>query len=1431
MDIMLALLTKAWGMEKPNLLISVTGGAKNFAMKARLREVFRRGLMKAAQSTGAWIVTGGTNAGVMKHVGEAVRDFGLTSEGRVTTIGIASWGCVQNKEHLINKEGIGHWPAAYRIEADVKAKQSFLDPNHSHFILVDNGTQHQFTVEIQFRAKLEEAIGNQKTDTGTDAVSVPVCLLVLEGGPGTLETVFSAINSKTPTVVIKGSGKTADILAYAYQNTKEEEITKYDQRGQPIKGTIAILEPHIVAEIREMIKFHFGDANLDTRVGWVKDCCSNRDLLSVFELDSKNSAKDVDLAILKALLKANKNQVMDQLKLALAWNRIDMAKSEIFTDERTWPDVMLSAIKLNRVDFVELFLDNGVVLKDFLTIKRLLTLYNSVSTVFSLADVGHLLQHLLGDFYQPKYLTEARLRDVNVDEVLEGKEIQKNRTVASELNTMGQTLTLIGDPAQDLFIWAVLMNHHKLSKLFWREGKQSSTAACLFASSVLNALKSHTFDAQIMRKFQTASDDYAQLAIGVINNCYSSDEKRTHHLLVHDMPHWGNTTCVLIAVQADNKEFIAQTACQSLLNKVWMGKMSQKNSLMWILTSIVLFPLVQVFIIFNNKDNKKQKMIAVSQDETSLGVCPPVYEVEMTSLMARYEIIKKKCFISHRTAAPFTKPKSVLSSMFEKWGLFYSSPVVKFIVNVVAYLIFLVLYSYILVVELTSEFHYLEGFLMGWVFTIFVEEIRQVKHIFFLTGYAFSFKFKVTSYFHDSWNILDITSIVLFLVGIVLRFIPSEDTLSAARVILSINLITFFSRILHIFSVNKQLGPKLVMIYRMIQDLKWFVVILLVFVVSYAIASEAVLHPNSEPSWALLFYLPRKAYWHIYGELFLDEIEGRGTSDSCTDNATKYGENSSDRCPSAVGKYFVPILLGCYILMTNVLLLNLLIAMFSYTFQQIQDNTDMHWCFQRFNLVFEYTQRPVLPPPLIIFSHIYLLIAYCCRKQSQAPAHSSEFRKIFKNKDREKQLTQWEDVIADNYLNSMEKSERNSVEGRVKASIEKTGSPLKKMKNVIQRLLDGQGVLRQKLFYFAVKQSFCLADELHDSGGQLLPQASVAAEPQVGSREPGVDKRMEIIENQVRPSSPALNWIMSSLQEHKLSSKLQKPFLPDLQSYKQEELQKKRRLAAKESKLAQDLESRESHYKSRISPYPGTHIMRFNVPDDKVHWEIDYPDYNPPIYTSLEILKKPPYADDDLISLTSDLRKNKVKFNDFDERCKISRISYSKVYSVVDGLPLNPVGRTGLKGRGSLGRWGPNHAGDPVVTRWKMLDDGSCAQSLDKPVLEFVAVQRLDNNLWAIPGGICDERQEPWNVLKIDFKESPALKDPKEKQVIQSQLEQFSKNGVEIYKGYADDPRNTDNAWIETRVVNYHDEDRKLLIHLNLMASEGVQAVTWQTIS
>ena len=50
-----------------------------------------------------------------------------------------------------------------------------------------------------------------------------------------------------------------------------------------------------------------------------------------------------------------------------------------------------------------------------------------------------------------------------------------------------------------------------------------------------------------------------------------------------------------------------------------------------------------------------------------------------------------------------------------------------------------------------------------------------------------------------------------------------------------------------------------------------------------------------------------------------------------------------------------------------------------------------------------------------------------------------------------------------------------------------------------------------------------------------------------------------------------------------------------------------------------------------------------------------------------------------------------------------------------EGRPLNPFGRTGMRGRGTFGKWGPNHAADAIVSR--RTPDGR---------LQFVAIERHD---------------------------------------------------------------------------------------------------------
>jgi hypothetical protein len=68
----LTLLLREWGLDKPKLLITVNGGKANFELQPGLKRSLRKGLLKAAKTTGAWIFTGGTNTGVTKHVGDAL---------------------------------------------------------------------------------------------------------------------------------------------------------------------------------------------------------------------------------------------------------------------------------------------------------------------------------------------------------------------------------------------------------------------------------------------------------------------------------------------------------------------------------------------------------------------------------------------------------------------------------------------------------------------------------------------------------------------------------------------------------------------------------------------------------------------------------------------------------------------------------------------------------------------------------------------------------------------------------------------------------------------------------------------------------------------------------------------------------------------------------------------------------------------------------------------------------------------------------------------------------------------------------------------------------------------------------------------------------------------------------------------------------------
>ena len=86
----------SWGMQMPSVIFAVTGSAEEFELRPKFRDAFMSALLNATRSTNAWIVTGGSDKGIMKLVGDAL----ARGKQMETAIGIAAYSTVLGRTEL-----------------------------------------------------------------------------------------------------------------------------------------------------------------------------------------------------------------------------------------------------------------------------------------------------------------------------------------------------------------------------------------------------------------------------------------------------------------------------------------------------------------------------------------------------------------------------------------------------------------------------------------------------------------------------------------------------------------------------------------------------------------------------------------------------------------------------------------------------------------------------------------------------------------------------------------------------------------------------------------------------------------------------------------------------------------------------------------------------------------------------------------------------------------------------------------------------------------------------------------------------------------------------------------------------------------------------------------------------------------------------------
>lgn len=349
------------------------------------------------------------------------------------------------------------------------------------------------------------------------------------------------------------------------------------------------------------------------------------------------------------------------------------------------------------------------------------------------------------------------------------------------------------------------------------------------------------------------------------------------------------------------------------------------------------------------------------------------------------------------------------SNYMQKMIAYMNAPKTIYSYTFLSFIIYLILYAYVLTMEFCTLPRAPECALIIWTGTLVISEIQQIS------VHEGTLRNRVSQWWREVWNQIDFLAYSLFIAGVVTKcatnnscewFSESDDccsmslnsNLRISQILYAVAFILLMLRVMEFYMVGKNLGPKIIMISHMIKDFGFFVLLYAILLFSYGTAAQALLYPN-DPRTAVvtgnIFFRPIMI---LFGELFLPEIHGyefEGLPSPAPDD-TKCDEECTNpssvidflhdtvRCPN--NHWFVQAVTVMYMFAANVLLINLLIAMFTYTFDRLQRNIDGDmdsWNSMRYEVISDYNKRMPLVPPINVFSDIFRTIKNCYKQMTK----------------------------------------------------------------------------------------------------------------------------------------------------------------------------------------------------------------------------------------------------------------------------------------------------------------------------------------------------------------------------------------------------------------------------------------------------------------
>ncbi|CAF3332873.1 unnamed protein product [Rotaria sp. Silwood1] len=284
-------------------------------------------------------------------------------------------------------------------------------------------------------------------------------------------------------------------------------------------------------------------------------------------------------------------------------------------------------------------------------------------------------------------------------------------------------------------------------------------------------------------------------------------------------------------------------------------------------------------------------------------------------------------------------------------------------------------------------------------------------------------------------------------------------TIILVSLIMAYDIELWWLRCLSFIIVVPYLGPHLVAIWKMIQDLLFFMVIIAVVMIGYGVASRSMVYyprannftmetggsiDNSFDGRSVFRHIAYPVYYLLHGEVGNERT-------------------SLDSNPDAAWSISNHILLAIHMLFVNILLTNLLIAMFSKRFDEVYEDIQNIWQSQKYLFTREYfTRSPFLPPINLIYDIYYLsrmFVFFIRRTFFDQPGdhHAKVFKMIAKNKPLLEEWREFEGAATYQYAHDQVKALKDAStrlsEGSDSSSRKKKEDPMNK-DNVLSDTMD-----------------------------------------------------------------------------------------------------------------------------------------------------------------------------------------------------------------------------------------------------------------------------------------------------------------------------------------------------------------------------------------